>query len=72
MLGVLRLLRLDEDRAEADERRRGVPGQPLLGPDRAAVELKPLRLFAPDEVHSTPSPSPRRSTPSTTIALSLC
>ena len=47
---VLQLLRLEEDSGEAAERRRGVPGEVLLPDDRLNVELKPLRVFAPDEV----------------------
>ena len=47
---VLALLRLQTDIARATERRRGVPGEPLLPMDRAMLELKPTRQLLPNEI----------------------
>jgi hypothetical protein len=47
---VLRLLRVDYDGAQVQEKRRGAPGEPLLDSDAANVEFQPLRAFIPDEV----------------------
>ena len=47
---VLALLRLQTDVARTTERRRGVPGEPLLPMDRAMLELKPTRQLLPNEI----------------------